>query len=256
MTFEATKTTNSLCNSLVDKYWKMIEPVHKIRDTFVKTLNDFETRVANIASTGGSTVATKLEEFEQKTKNIIPEDTVDAVREVQIFTKQCDCFFGAGESEESAVSSVLGGLLGIYDQMDDYLGQLDYPEVEAGAVGNTLRRLLSGASIGLPGGGKIAEILDSGYCIYSCLNALCPSSDGSEVNLIKNDLDALWADFKLNSNGDVDFDSIFESSGTSETDILNIKLSMETVAKTEQEAARGISNSVNAIKDAIKGGLF
>lgn len=261
MAFEATATQTALCNSFIQKYWTMIKPVHKIRDTFVKTLDDLETTLANMVFSVTDDIRAAMEQVEQDTKNSIPGDTVDAVREVQIFTEACDCFFGTEEGEQSAVASVLGSLLGIYDQIDDYLGQFAYPEFQAGTIANTLNKLLDGANIGIPGGGKITEILKTADCMVSCMQGLCPGS-ASEVQLILDDLQDIYNDFQLDDDptspnyGQIKFEDIYSQAGMSGDDILNMQITIDGIGGVQQEAARGVGNSVNAIKNAIKGGLF
>ena len=97
MAFEATATTTALCNSFVQKYWALVEPVHKLRDTFMRTLNQLETTLAHTIFSATDDIKNALKQIEQDTKNSIPGDTIDAVREVKLFVDGCDCFFGTEE---------------------------------------------------------------------------------------------------------------------------------------------------------------
>jgi hypothetical protein len=261
MGFEATATTTAMCNSFIQKYWTMVGPIKKIRNTFVNTLNELETTLANTVFSATDQIKGALNDIENQTKASIPGDTIDAVREVKNFVDGCDCFFGTEEGAQSAVSAVLGSALGIYDQIDDYVGQFAYPELQAGTVANTLNKLLNGANIGIPGGGNITNILKEADCMVSCMSSLCPGS-ASEVQLIANDLQAIYDDFQLDDDptssnyGGIKFEDLYSRSGMTGDDILNMQITIDGIGGVQQEAARGVANSANAIKNALKGGLF
>lgn len=261
MGYEATATLTSMCNSLIQKYWSMIEPVHQIRNQFVTALNELETTLANMVFSATSEIEQALHDLENDTKGLIPGDTIDAVREVKSFIDACECLYGTGNSEQGAVAGVLGGLLGIYDQIDDYVGTIVYPEFQAGTIANTINKLLDGANIGIPGGGSISEILARGDCMLYCLGTLCPGS-GSEAQLIADDLQELYDDFQLDDDptspdyGKVKYDEMYQRAGLTEPQSLNMNNVINGIGGVQSDASTGVGNSVGAIKDAIKGGLF
>ena len=262
MAFELTSTTTALCNSFVEKYWKMVEPVHKVQDDFTTKLNELEVELASMIFSTTSEIANQLNDLQNTTKALIPENTIDAVREVQYFIEGCDCFFTGGD-EESAIGSILGSILGIYDQIDDYLGQITYPEFRAGAVANVLNKTLQGQGLGLPYGNNISELLKNADCMTTCMNGLCPATVATpEFQLILNDLQDLYNNMRLDDNplspnyGQIKYDELWTAAGMSTEAIVNMESTIAGIGETSNEAARGISNSVNAIKDAIAGGIF
>jgi len=263
MAFEATATLTSMCNSFVQKYWSLVEPVHKIKDAFQTKLNELEVELASMVFSTTQEIADQLNDLENTTKDLIPEDTIDAVREVKNFVDGCDCFFGTEGGEESAVGVVLGGLLGIYDQIDDYVGQIVYPEFRAGAVADTLNKILDGAGLGLPYSNKIADLLKRADCMVECMQALCPATAAApEFQLILNDLQELYNILRLDDNpaspnyGKIKYDEIWTAAGMSQQAIVNMESTIAGLGEVAGEATRGIENSVTAIKTAIKGGLF
>jgi len=263
MAFEITATNTALCNSFVQKYWALVAPVHKIKNSFKSKLNELETTLAGMVFSTTQEIADQLADLEQTTKDLIPEDTVDAVREVKNFVDGCDCFFGTDEGGESAVGAVLGGLLGIYDQIDDYVGQITYPEFRAGAVANTLNKILDGAGLGLPYSNKIADLLKRADCMVSCMNSLCPATVATpEFQLILNDLQELYNILRLDDDpnspnyGKVKYDEIYTAAGMSNEAIVNMESTIAGLGETSTAAVEGITKSVNSIKNAIKGGLF
>ena len=263
MGFEITSTLTAQCNALVQKYWALVAPVHKIKRSFQKKLNELETELSSMIFSTTDEIKDQLNDLENTAKDLIPEDTIDAVREIKLFIDGCDCFFGTEGGEESAVGSILGGLLGIYDQIDDYVGQITYPEFRAGAVANILNQTLDGAGLGLPYSNKIADLLARADCLVSCLNALCPATVLTpEFQLILNDLQELYNILRLDDNpaspnyGKIKYDELWTAAGMTDAAIVNMESTIAGLGETANEAARGVENSVSAIKNAIKGGLF
>lgn len=263
MAFEATATTTALCNSFVQKYWTLVEPVHKIKNAFKSKLNELETTLASMVFSATQDIADSLNDLQNNVKNSIPGDTVDALREVKLFVDGCDCFFGTEEGAQSAVGAVLGSALGLYDQIDDYVGQITYPEFRAGAVANALNQLLNGAGIGLPAGSNISDLLKNADCMVTCMQALCPATAAApEFQLILDDLQDLYDTLKLDDNpsssnyGKIKYNEIYTAAGMSSTAIVNMTSVIDGIGEVQSEASSGITSSVNAIKDAIKGGLF
>jgi len=263
MAFEITSTLTAQCNALSQKYWNMIAPVHKIKDAFQTKLNELEVELSSMVFSTTQQIADQLLDLENTTKDLIPEDTIDAVREVKEFVDGCDCFFGTEGGEESAVGSILGGLLGIYDQLDDYVGQITYPEFRAGAVANTLNQILDGAGLGLPFSNKIGDLLKRADCLTSCIDALCPATRATpEFQLILNDIQDLYNILRLDDDpnspnyGKIKYDEIWTAAGMSQAAIVNMESTIAGLGETAVAATEGIENSVTAIKTAIKGGLF
>ena len=263
MAFEITSTNTALCNSFVQKYWAMIEPVHKIKYAFKTKLNELETDLSRMVFSTTQEIADQLLDLENTAKNLTPEASVDAVREVELFVNGCDCFFGTDEGGESAVGAILGGLLGIYDQIDDYVGQVTYPEFAAGAVANILNQMVDGAGLGLPYSNKIGDLLKGADCMVSCINSLCPATAASsELQLIVSDIQGLYDILKIDDDpnspnyGKVKYDEIYTAAGMSEAAIVNMESTIDGIGDVQAEAARGVTNSVSAIKNAVRGGLF
>ena len=263
MAFEITATNTALCNSFVQKYWSMVAPIHKIKDAFVSELNDLEVMLSGMVFSTTQEIANQLLDLETNTKALIPEDTIDAVREVKLFVDGCDCFFGTEDSGESSVGAILGGLLGIYDQINDYVGQITYPEFQAGAVANILNQMVDGAGLGLPYSNKIGDLLKDADCMVSCMNSLCPATVATpEFQLILNDIQGLYNILRLDDDptssdyGKVKYNEIYTAAGMSDAAISNMTSTIDGLGDVQAAAASGIENSVGAIKDAIKGGLF
>jgi hypothetical protein len=263
MAYEATATLTSMCNSFVQKYWTLVAPIHKIKNSFKSTLNEFETTLAGMVFSTTQEIANQLVDLEDHATALIPEDSVDAVREVQSFVNGCDCFFGTDDGGESAVGAVLGGLLGIYDQIDDYIGQITYPEFAAGAVANILNQMIDGAGLGLPYSNKIGDLLKRADCMVACMNSLCPATVATpEFQLILNDLQELYNILRLDDNPEspnyakIKYDEIYTAAGISEAAIVNMESTITGIGDVIGEASRGIEGSVTAIKNAIKGGWF
>ena len=260
---ESTPERTAICNSFVQKYWGLVAPVHKIKNAFQTKLNELEVELASMVFSTTQEIADQLNDLENSVKDIIPGDTIDAVRDIKNMVDGCDCFFGTDDGGESAVGAVLGGLLGIYDQIDDYVGQVVYPEFRAGAVANTLNQILDGAGLGLPYSNKIADLLKEADCLVSCMNALCPATVATpEFQLILNDLQELYNILRLDDNpaspnyGKIKYDEIWTAAGMSQAAIVNMESTIAGLGDVQGEAARGIENSVTAIKTALKGGLF
>ena len=263
MAFELTSTNTALCNSFVQKYWAMIEPINKVKYGFQTKLNELETELSRMVFSTTQEIADQLLDLENNTKGLIPEDTIDAVREIKLFVDGCDCFFGTDEGGESSVGAVLGGLLGIYDQIDDYIGQITYPEFAAGAVANIFNQMVDGAGLGLPFSNGIGDLLKDADCMVSCMTALCPATAAApEFQLILNDLQGLYDILKIDDNpnspnyGKVKYDEIYTAAGISEVAIVNMESTIAGIGNVQAEAGRGITNSVSAVKNAIRGGLF
>jgi len=263
MSYETTATLTAMCNSFVQKYWSLVAPVHKIKNAFKSKLNELETTLAGMVFSTTQDIADQLLALQENTKALIPEDSIDAVREVKSFVDGCDCFFGVDEGGESAVGAVLGGLLGIYDQIDDYVGQITYPEFRAGAVANILNQMVDGAGLGLPYSNKIGDLLKRADCMVSCMNSLCPATVATpEFQLILNDLQELYNILRLDDDPEspnyakVKYDEIYTIAGMSDAAIVNMESTITGIGDVIGEAARGVEGSVNAIKNAIKGGLF
>ena len=263
MAFETTATNTALCNSFVQKYWSMVAPIHKIKNSFKSKLNELETMLSSMVFSTTQEIADQLLDLENTTKNLIPEDSIDAVREVKLFVDGCDCFFGTEGGDESAVGAILGGLLGIYDQIDDYVGQITYPEFRAGAVANILNQMVDGAGLGLPYSNKIGDLLKDADCMVSCMSSLCPATAATpEFQLILNDIQELYNILRLDDNpdspnyGKVKYDEIYTAAGLGPAAIVNMESTITGLGDVQAEAARGVENSVSAIKNAIKGGLF
>lgn len=263
MAFEITATNTALCNSFVQKYWSMVAPIHKIKNAFKSKLNELETTLSGMVFSTTQEIADQLLNLENTTKGLIPEDTIDAVREVKLFVDGCDCFFGTDEGGESAVGAILGGLLGIYDQIDDYVGQITYPEFKAGAVANTLNQIVDGAGLGLPYSNKIGDLLKDSDCMVSCMSSLCPATAASpEFQLILNDIQGLYNILRLDDDpnspnyGKVKYDEIYTAAGMSQAAIVNMESTITGLGDVQASAVEGIEKSVGSIKNAIKGGLF
>lgn len=263
MAFEITATNTALCNSFVQKYWSLVAPVHKIKNDFVSKLNELETVLARMVFTATSEIDNALLDLENTAKELIPEDTIDAVREVQFFVEGCQCFFGTEEGEQSAVASLLGSLLGIYDQIDNYLGTITYPEFRAGGVANILNQMLNGAGLGLPYSNKISDLLKNADCMVSCMNGLCPATVATpEFQLILDDLQGLYNTLRLDDDpnhpnyGKVKYNEIYTAAGMSQAAIVNMNSVIDGIGQVQSNAANGVASSVNAVKNAIKGGFF
>ncbi len=263
MAIELTPTTTTLCNSFVQKYWSLVAPIHKIKNKFKSTLNELETELSSMIFSTNQQIADQLLELENYAVDLIPEDTIDAVREVKSFVDGCDCFFGTDDGGESAVGAILGGLLGIYDQLDDYVGQITYPEFRAGGIANILNQMLDGAGLGLPYSNKISDLLATADCMVTCMSAMCPATSAApEFQLIINDIQELYDILRLDDNptspnyGKIKYDEIYTAAGMSSAAIVNMESTMAGIGDTQAEATRGIESSVTSIKAAAKGGLF
>lgn len=251
-----TATTNSMCNQLVQKYWDLVAPVHKIKNQVKSELNKFERMLSGMVFSVSNDIDNALHNLENEAKGIIPGSTIDDLREIQRFLNGCDFFEGT-----NPVAAVLGGSLAIYDQLDDYFQTIPLPEFQAGAVANTLKKLMSGVGIGLPNSNNIENILRNADKLLACLNAFCPGK-ASEAQLIASDLQGLYDILKVvddpnNPNyGQINFDSIYEDVGMTAMEILNMNNVINGMWETQAEASVGLGNAVNSIKTAIKGGFF
>ena len=259
MAFELTATNTALCNSLIQKYRSLLDPLEKIKNDYRSQLNKFESKLHHIIFSTSGEIASGLQNIESKTKASIPEDTIDAVREIKSFVDGCDCFF-EGESAENAVSAIMGSLLGIYDQIDDYIGQITYPEFEVGAIASKLNELISGKG---PHGGGVALSLKKADCLANCITALCPATAiSSEFQDLLDQTQEYYDIFKLEDDptnpnyGTIKYNDIYSSVGLSASEISNMENVISGIDSIKSEAFDSIGKSVSSIKNAIKGGLF
>ena len=251
-----TATTNSMCNQLVQRYYDMVAPVHKVKNKIRSELNKFETMLASMVFSASNAIDTALFNLETETKDLIPGSDIDSLREIKKFLDGCDFFIGT-----NAVAAVLGGSLGIYDQIDNYFETIPLPEFKAGTIANTINVLMRGAGLGLPYSNNIEEVLKDGDKILTCLDSFCPGKVG-EAQLIANDLQELYNILRIEDDpnhpnyGKVKYASIYDELGLTEGQILNMDRVIDGLWATKAEAQLGIGNSVGSIKNAIKGGFF
>jgi len=262
MAYEITPTTTALCNSFVQKYWALVEPVHKIKTQFKKKINELESTLTGFTFSASSAIEQAVIDLQDNAKALIPEDTVDAMREIKSFVDGCSCFYG-DDGAQNAVGSILGSALGIYDRMDDYVLNQTLPEFGPGLIANSLNQILNGAGLGLPAGSAISDLLKEADCMTSCMNALCPATVATpEFQLILNDLQGLYDTMSLDDNpasptyAQVDYDAIYTTAGMTPTDVLKMNTTIGSLWETTASTASGIEDTVTAIKDAFKGGFF
>ena len=92
MAYELTPTTTALCNSFVQKYWALVEPVHKIKTQFKKKINELESTLTGFVFSSTSAIESAVIGLQDNAKALIPEDTIDAMREIKSFVDGCACF--------------------------------------------------------------------------------------------------------------------------------------------------------------------
>jgi hypothetical protein len=251
-----TATTNSMCNQLIQRYYDMVAPIHKVKFKIRSELNKFETMLARMVFSASNAIDNALLNLETETKGLIPGSDIDSLREIKKFLDGCDFFGGT-----NAVAAVLGGSLGIYDQIDVYLETIPLPEFKAGTIANAINQLMRGTGLGLPYSNNIEEALRDGERILTCLDAFCPGKVG-EAQLILNDLQELYNILRIEDDpnhpnyGKVAYHSIYEAVGLDEGQILNMDRVIDGMWATKADAQQGIGNSVASIKNAIKGGFF
>ena len=248
----------SLCNKLVDDYWKLVQPVKDARLAIRKAISDLDTLLRSMTFSPLGDLANALNDFKNDVEEMIPGDTVDELDRLKNFLEQCPYLSGLAPA-----TSLKGTLNGIFDNIQGLIDNFTslFPEFGAGNLASYINGLLNG--LAFPGGDILTELLKQAEALLQCLSSLCALQDPSylgEITDINDDLQSLYSDLNLVDTVPVDdpsfatfdYDTMYHMVGLTPDQISAINDTKGTIDDQKANAADSVQKSIDAVKQYTK----
>ena len=198
----------------------------------------------------------ELNSIQVQVNNIIPGDTLIDINEIESFLKNCP-LFGANYNTVAAVN---GTTPGIFDKINGWLNTSIYDEFIIADAADAINKLLDGT--GYIGGSNISPSLKQADLLIQCLNTICGTGYNPYVVAYEQDVNSLYDEMHINSDplssnyGLLDYDYVYSQTTMTPTQISNMNYVIGGVTNLKSGAKTAVDSSINAIKNAIGGGLI
>lgn len=253
-----TSTERSLCNSLVQKFDPLVSPVRNAKQDYRRIVADFKSQLRSTAWSPQQDVVNGILDLQTQTSNVLPGDSLDDMTRIKRFMDNCIYFRGI-----QPVSVVLGGTLGTFGKIDEFMENISAttPEIGLGAIADGINRVLSGATV--PGGSNLSGILNQSDILINCVSQLCGSEYNPQIIYMVDTVDGLYDDFGVTKNpldpnyGKFDYDALYSSIGLTSQQKTNMNISIAGITQVKNGTTTAINNTVNKVKQLINlGGFF
>jgi hypothetical protein len=251
----------TLCNKLVSDFDKLIQPGKSAKGAINSATNAMKSKLSGMVFSDPTDLNNGLSAFQNSLKDALPGDQLSDLNKIKDFINGCDYL-----KDLNPVSAVIGAIGGIFDTVDNLIGGLDLtlPEFSAGGLGSLVDKLLDGIP-GIPGGDKIADLLAKADTLLNCLSNSCAAVDPSYISdlsqksaELQDTYDALGLIDDPNdpNYGKFDYSTMYNDLGMSTSEINAINSVKSGINSGKDAGTEAVANSVQAMKNAVKGGLF
>jgi len=249
---------SSLCNKMSYDFDSLIAPINSSRGQLVQAKNDFRSTVSSILYSDPYDVQHEASALEGAVAEYYPGNTMDDMEALKRMIDECDYL-----SSLSPISVILGTAVGIFDRINDLTRGSLIPEFGAAYIGNIINNILNG--IDIPGGRNISSVFGRADSLINCLTAACGPGDPYYYTVADDyivrigdlyDQLNIVSDPTLPNYTDFDYQQIYDDSGLSPGEQLNVNTALTSVSNMNIGALGSINNTVNTVKDLMKGGFF
>lgn len=251
----------SLCNKLVSDFDKLIQPGRSAKGLVNGAANQMKSALNGMSFSDQTDLDNALDAYRDDIASQLPGDSVDDLNKIKQFIDGCDYL-----KDLSPVSALIGTIGGIYDTIDNLINSLDlsFPEFGVGGLGSLIDKILDGIP-GIPGSDKIADLLAKADKLLDCLSNSCAAVDPTYIGDLSQKTDELqqvYDDLGVIDDpndpnyGKFNYDAMYNELGLSTSEISAIDKVKSGVNASKDAGNAAVSSATNAMKSAIKGGLF
>ncbi len=265
-------TSTAVCNKLVRDYTSIVTPVREAKAQIKQWARDFENKLYDTAFTPIGDLLNAINDFQQQTGALFPEDDVSAIDDILFFTRNCsyfsDALGGAGPSGKDNPASLATGMAaGAVDGINQAIAQATeaVPEFFFGGIAANIDNLVNGIGIpkDLANASNVGELLKQADKLIECIASFCGVEYTSILTFYTTETQDLFSELNLDSDpaspryGQFDYEAIYARVGLNSSAIDNVNLAMSTVSDTFTQMNTSVGSTVSAIQNYAKaGGLF
>jgi len=245
----------TLCNKMVTDFNSIMGPGLGAKNEINKRTNKLKADLHGLVYSPNAQLNQALYDFQANVNLNLPGNSMDDLYRLKNFMDKCLHFDGI-----SSVSAMLGSLFGLYDKIQNLVGDYNnlFPEFEIGNLASGIDGLLKSLNI--------KSLLGSADNLLDCLDSGCATFDPEYTGDLSNmtdQLDGLYNDLNLVSDsnssryGLTDFQNTYQSVGMTSSEIIQMETVRNNMDLAQIKAETSINNTVDAIKNEIKfGDLF
>jgi len=265
-------TTTAVCNKLVKDYTGIVQPVIEAKQKIKQMARDFENQLYDTVFTPIGDLLNAINDFQQKTGAIFPEDSVSAIDDILLFTRNCpylsDALGGAGPSGKDNPASLATGMTaGAVDGINQAIAQATeaVPEFFFGGLAANIDNIVNGIGIpkGIADAANVGELLKQADKLINCIASFCGADYTSTLAFYTTETQELFSELNLDSDpaspryGQFDYEAIYARVGLNSSAIDNLNMTLSSVSNTYTSMGTAISGTVSAVQNYAKaGGLF
>jgi len=265
-------TTAAICNKVVRDYTGLITPVREAKARIKELAREYENKLYETLFTPIGALLDSINEFQQKTGDIIPQDDAQAIEDILFFTRNCpylsDALGGSGPSgKDNPASLVVGMADGCVDQINQLVAQATefVPEFYFGGLAANIENIVDGIGIpkGIADAANVGELLKQADKLINCVASLCGVEYQSTLQFYITETQELFSQLNIDSDpaspryGKFDFESIYARVGLSSAAVDNLNLTQAAVSGSYTQMTGALGSTVNSIKTFAKlGGIF
>jgi hypothetical protein len=252
----------SLCNKLVSDFDVLIQPGKSAKSLMDSTINDMKSKLSGMTFSSQSQLNAALEAYRSQVSDNLPKgDSIEDLNKIKDFIDGCDYL-----KDLNPISAVIGTIGGVIDTVNGLVDNFDLtiPEFGAGGFGSLIDKLLDGIP-GIPGNDKISDLLALADKLLDCLSNSCAAFDPSYVGDLSNMTQELQDTYDFlglidNPNdpnyGKFDYSAMYNDVGLTTDEVAAINKTKDGINAAKDAGSEAVNNTVSAMKNAIKGGLF
>jgi len=265
-------TTTAICNKLVRDYTGIVQPVIDAKQKIKQMARDFENQLYDTLFTPIGDLLNAINDYQQKTGALFPEDDVSAIDDIKFFTENCpylsDALGGAGPSGKDNPASLATGMVaGAVDGINQAIAQATeaVPEFFFGGMAANIDNIVNGIGIprGIADAANVGELLKQADKLINCVASFCGADYVSTLTFYTTQTQELFSELNLDSDpaspryGQFDYEAIYARVGLNSSAIDNVNLAISSVSGSYTSMNTAVGNTVSAVQNYAKaGGLF
>lgn len=265
-------TSTAICNKLVRDYTGLITPVREAKARIKELAREYENKLYETLFTPIGDLLNAINDFQQQTGDIIPQDDAEAIEDILFFTRNCpyfsDALGGVGPSGKDNPASLAVGMAdGCVDGINQIVAQLTefVPEFYFGGLAANIDNIVDGIGIpkGIANAANIGDLLKQADKLINCLSSFCGVEYQSAVQFYITETQELFSQLNIDSDpaspryGKFDYEAIYARVGLNSSAIDNLNLAQSAVSGSFTQMNSAIGSTVSSIKSFAKaGGLF
>ena len=254
--------SRAICNKMVGDFENLIGPVNAAKSAIQLAKSNMRNALSSIDFSlfDLTDIENEVNVLKDEAKELYPTGTLNDMETLKNLIDTCEYLEGA-----KPVSAIIGTTLGVFDELDSLIDAATIPVFGAVNIGSLINNILDGASLNLPGGNKISDILKKADKLINCLDSLCVSGDASYIAYLTEytlEVESLYSDLGIIGDptsedyGKFDYQAVFDDVGMTVQDQLKFNTALDHVEGIKGTAQTSLNNSVASAKSLLKTGFF